>query len=171
MTFLVHKAPASEASPPPPTSYSLLCPSNNKEIVTYRKLAFPPKKVLWVKIRSTYPSVPVLGWGGREGRACVLPEALPAPLLKWLLLLPGSSSSYPGTSCRRCHGDALFLRRQGKGDGERKRTTLTAAAPNCDNCPLQNTLHRVVLRVPRAQSWRNPDQPTRSFNPHDDPRQ
>ena len=70
------------------------------------------------------------------GRKRFLSEAGPAPQWQWLLL-PVSSSSYQGTSCCCCHGDALFLRRQGKGDGEGKRTHLTATAPNCNNCPLQ----------------------------------
>lgn len=132
-----------DSHPPPPLptpSCSLLRPSNNQEAVTSQKLAFLPTDILRVKMQSTYQSEQAPGEGaGLGGSASCL------KLHRLRLRLRGcsggchrlASSSYQGISCRCCHGDALFLWRQGKGDGEVKRTNRTATAPNCNHCPSQ----------------------------------
>lgn len=131
-------APESTLVPPPPTphpcstSCSPLCPSNHKEPITYGEFAFLAMKVLGVKIGSTYQWVPALGWGERWGG-----QAFSLKLGRLFYSSGCSSSSYLGTSCCCCHGDAPFHRRQGKGDGEGKRTDLAATVPDCKNCPFQ----------------------------------
>ena len=96
------------------------------------------------------------------GRKRFLSEAGPAPQWQWRLL-PVSSSSYQGTSCRCCHGDALFLCARARGM-ERERGLISQPL-----LPIVIIVHyKKNAQNSALRTWcaRSPDKSARSFNPY-----